>query len=183
MSEFARALLGDLSLSSITPASDESSIWDVLAGTAPSSGAWPTANLAVYIPFRLAKQFVVSQVGWVNGSAAPSGNVDIGVYDYSNARLAHLGSTAASGSASTLQLAALSVMLPPGYYYMSMALDNTTLNNITRWSMGSTTNPVLEALQLQQEASAFALPATATPANPSGTVAVPYFGLFGQATV
>jgi hypothetical protein len=176
MSEFTRALLGMPSGSSIAVSSEECGLFELLAGIGPTSGAYSTANQALYIPFRLSHRLPVAQVGWWNG-ATVSGNVDMGIYDAAGNRLGHTGSTAQAG-VSVLQAVALALTLDPGYYYFGFACDNITAT-FFRYPVGASSAQALQALQLQVQATAFPLPATATFANPGGPN-IPYMALFTE---
>jgi hypothetical protein len=138
----------------------------------PATGAWPSANRALYIPFQLHTTETIVKAFVGNGGTA-SGNFDVGIYNaVTNARLVSSGSTAMSGT-TTLQIVDIAdTTLTPGYYYMALAVDNTTAQ-FTR----ITPDPnYFGYLQLFQEASAFALPATATPAA-AASAFIPFFGL------
>lgn len=160
---------------SITPFSPESIGWRLRMGASsgPASTAWPSANLALYVPFRLRRNASFAAVrAMVGNGATASGNLDVGVYDESWNRLASLGSTAQSGT-SVPQLAALALTLRRGRYYLGLAFDN---NVGTVSAIGSITAGVLAALGCAQQASAFPLPATATPVACTQTI-IPAFGL------
>ena len=154
-----------------------------LRTTAPGSAGWPSANRAIYIPVRISRTVTYSNAFVANGATA-SGNWAVGIYSFegtSNAvRLASTGSTAQSGT-SVNQLAALtaSVTLVPGLYYLACAMDGTT-GTVIRTN--SFTVEVLRGLGGFVQASAFALPATATLATYVGTV-WPLFGLTQRSVV
>lgn len=131
-------------------------------GTDYGVGAgWPAANRAILIPFDISESYTVKKLGWING-ATVSGNVDVGIYDTNLTRLVSAGSTA-QGSISVVQeVDVTDTTLPPGSYYMAMAMDNTTgrvlrsvANHLDTASVG-----------VAQMAAAFPLPATATLAEP-----------------
>jgi hypothetical protein len=179
MGEWPKYLVGDQPIGTISVASEEC-LNDVLSlnSTAPTSGAWPAANLAIFLPFHTSAPFPIQQVGWING-ATVSGNVDMGVYDAAGTRLGSIGSTAQAG-VSVLQLAALSLTLDPGHYNMGFTCDNTTAT-ITRISLGPSSFAFGTAYQVQAQTSAFPLPSTATLANPTSNLIIPAVALFAQA--
>jgi hypothetical protein len=124
----------------------------------PVSIAWPTANLALYIPFKVTVPYPVKRLFWMNGSGT-LGNVDVGVYTRGGGKITSTGSTAQSG-ASTPQYANASpvVLLTPNVYYLSMSCSVTT-NGV----FGHPSTAVHNRLAgLLQQASAVPLPSTAT---------------------
>ena len=125
---------------------------------------WPVANGAIYIPFVAEAQVTCYQIGWINGSTV-SGNIDVGIYDRTGVRQVSKGSTAMAG-ASAIQLANITdTTLTPGNYFLAMAVDNTTAT----FSRTNTGSEILRTFGLQVQTSAFALPATATFANPANS--------------
>ena len=141
------------------------------ASTAPVSGTWPAANRAIYIPFTLYGPETVRKMFCGNGGAV-SGNVDVGIYNAAGTRLVSSGSTA-QASINVLQVFDITdTTIGPGYYYMALALDNTTGTILN-------SNPavfVMPVWGVKQEAAAFPLPATATFANVSSAY-LPMVGL------
>jgi hypothetical protein len=133
--------------------------------TSPASTAWPTANTAVYIPFRVFAPFLVAQIAWANGSAV-SGNIDAGIYDAVGTRLVSAGSTVQSGAAAVQTVDITDTWIGPGLFYLALALDNTT-GTITGQAAGLQR---LRAIGLVEMASAFPLPATATFAALTGNL-------------
>lgn len=137
-----------------------------------TSGAWPTANLAIYVPFVLSASIPVVKLFAVNG-ASVSGNVDVGVYDENWGRLFSSGSVA-QASTNTLQaLATVTQALAPGRYYLGLSCDNTT-STFLRWQPSIA--PLLAGEGVAQQASAFPLPSTAVPAVYAQTY-LPLFGI------
>lgn len=102
-----------------------------------TSGAWPSANLTMCLPFCLLGEYRVTKVWWVNGTSA-TGNIDCGVYKVGSAGTVSLvfsgGSTAQSGLGA-LQIVTLgtAVMLTPGSYYLALACSSTS-TAIERWN-------------------------------------------------
>ncbi len=129
--------------------------------------AWPTANLAIFVPFVLYEASTLLRLFWLNGTAV-SGNVDMAVYDDTLARKISAGSTA-QATTSVLQFVNVAdTALAAGRYYMALALDNTT-GRIGRLVSGLMTAETLRAVGQFQQASAFVLPATATAATNAQT--------------
>jgi hypothetical protein len=95
------------------------------AFTAPSSGTWTTANLALFYPITLLDPFVVSKAYWVNGATVGTNNIDFGVYQMTNSSgrcdlIRSTGETLSAGTASAVQeagtfhIAAANITSPAG---------------------------------------------------------------------
>lgn len=137
-----------------------------------ASGAWPSANRAYYVPFSLRANTLVLKMFVANGSTA-SGNFDVGIYDTTGTKIVSSGSTAQSGT-STLQVVDITdTLLGPGKYYMALAMDGTT-GTAQKFTMVAQNN-----IGTYLQATAFALPATATLGNNNTT----YLPMFGFSTV
>src|SRR5690349_9987725 len=63
-----------------------------------ASAAWPSANLAIYVPISIRYAYQVNRVFWYNGGTA-SGNVDLAIYNDSLSRLWSVAVDTNSGSA------------------------------------------------------------------------------------
>jgi len=129
------------------------------ANLAATSGAWPVADTAFFIPFAIPYHYVIERFFWANG-ATVGHNVDVGVYNLEGTKLCSTGSTVSSG-ASAIQYAAISGfsswILPPGRYYFGHACGGTTTAVMT------TTTITANAMRLGgvlQQATALPLPAT-----------------------
>lgn len=126
------------------------------------TSAWPTANLALFVPFTISSPITVVQMGVSNGGTV-SGNLDVGIYDITGALLVSKGTTAQAGASAVQLLDITNTTLNPGTYFMAMAADNIT------GTYNSTTTGdqrLWQVCGMQQMATAFVLPATATFANP-----------------
>ena len=139
-----------------------------------TSTTWPSANLALFYPFRIFTPIIVTLLYTYNGSVA-SGNLDVGIYDMDGNQIVSSGSTAQTGTSTIQELNISDTPLNPGKFYLAMAMDNTT-GTITRYAGPS--NSELTYLGIAQQASAFPLPATATPT----TASVSNFPIFGLST-
>jgi len=126
-----------------------------------SNIAWPTANKAFLIPFRLNSFENVSAISVING-AAVSGNIDAGIYNSNGVRLVSRGSIAQSGAGGTQSMSWTAMLLPPGNYYAAIAMDNGT-GQVGAYNTGVVAS--LRALGIKEAASSFPLPATLTPAQ------------------
>lgn len=122
-----------------------------------ASAVWPSANLAIYIPFVVYQPWLLAKISVLNGTVA-SGNIDAGVYDGQGDRLVSIGSTAQSGTSASQTFDVTDTLLYPGVYYMATAMDN-----VTGTLAGFAPNlVVLGGAGVLQQAAAFPLPATAT---------------------
>ncbi len=127
-------------------------------GLGTTGSTWPTANKAVFIPFRLAQPVLVTKLFTWNG-AAVSGNLDIGIYDASGTKLVSSGSTAQSGTNALQVIDVTDTWIGPGQFYFALVLDNAT-GTIVRNNLGGAIFSQMNGLA--EMTSAFPLPATAT---------------------
>ena len=123
-----------------------------------SSAVWPSANLAIFVPIQIGCAVTITVLVWNNG-AAVSGNIDVGIYDAAGTRLVSSGSTAQSGTSVIQQVNITDTLIGPGLYYWAMALDNTTGAVFRATAVNA---EACRCMGLLQQATAFALPATAT---------------------
>lgn len=138
---------------------------------AGASATWPAANRAYIIPFYLPMAATATKMYVYNGSAV-SGNIDLGIYNFVYSRLVSSGSTAQSGTSAIQTVDITDTRLDPGTYYMALSIDNTTATTIRL-------APALafaRAGAMAEMSSAFALPATFTPAALQ-TGYVPFMGV------
>lgn len=123
----------------------------------PASGAWPANNRGLFVPFVLPGPVRVKRLFSVNGATA-SGNIDVGIYRHSGARIVSAGSTAMAGTTAPQFFDIADTDLPPGRYYWGIALS-TTAGTIYRWNFPLVLHQATGAFQM---ASALALPDPAT---------------------
>lgn len=95
---------------------------------APAGAAWPAANDPVALRFRIAEPMTVNQLGWMNGSAAATDSIDVGVYDDAFARLVSGGGTARSGANVWQWVNVTDTLLPAGDYYLAASANGTAAN-------------------------------------------------------
>lgn len=148
-------------------------------GNSTGSAAWPSANAAIFVPFWVFTTTTFLRMFLYHGSGA-AGNVDMGVYDAAGTRLMSLGSTAQSGTSQVKTYNTTDLTLPPGKYYMALALSSTSG---TVAGTGAITTPQQKLLGCYQMASAFPLPATATFATLATFLRIPFFGLHTSDTL
>jgi hypothetical protein len=139
----------------------------------PASATWPTANRAIFIPFRIATPIVVRQL-WMFSGSAVSGNFDIGIYGEKGTRLVH-GSAVQSGVNAAQVVDVDDTLIGPGVFYFALVLDNTTGTYLGAQMGGS----LGKFLGIAEQASAYPLPATATFATETMNIQ-PLIGLSGR---
>lgn len=136
----------------------------IITGSTPASAAWPSANLAIFVPVIVNWPTTVYAFGVFNGATA-SGNWDCGLYDALGNQLGHTGSTVQSGLSTAQVVSVTNFTIGAGLYYIAMSMDNIT-GTVFRTVFGATN---AQATGIQQMAAALPLPATATFANPTTT--------------
>jgi hypothetical protein len=119
--------------------------------------AYPGANTAFFVPFRLSRAVLFKLLFAWNG-AAVSGNIDVGIYSRDGTRLVSSGSTAQAGTSVIQTFDVTDTLIGPGVFYLAIAMDNGT-GQITRFVPGLAVGRLLGMAQM---ATAFPLPATAT---------------------
>lgn len=128
---------------------------------AASDAAWPSANLAIFIPVRVATPVTICKI-IVGAGATATGNFDVGIYDAAGNRLVSSGATA-KGTNTEHVIDITDTTIGPGLYYI--ALSASTTNNYVRYVPGGTT-PVPESMARLsgslEMATAHPLPSTAT---------------------
>lgn len=179
MSDFPKAI--DFPNTVITPATYES-IGADLAGSSTnltaSNTAWPTANTAVFVPFRISTPIIIVKIFWQNGSTVAVNNVDVGIYDSQGNRLVSSGSMATSGASALQAIDITDTTLEQGLYYMAMARDGTS----DTMNAAIPAVPIPRALGIYSVATSFTLPATVTFAG-SISAFVPFMGLARNTTI
>ncbi len=148
------------------------------ADSARTSTVWPSANLAIFIPFFLPIRMTLQNLFWTNGTVI-SGNVDCGIYTADGVRIASTGSTAQTGTSTGQFVSVTPVSFGPGLYYLSLSVDNVTA------TIGGGTNgnlALMKTVGLAEAASSFPLPANVTLATISNDF-VPLCGASFEPTV
>lgn len=121
----------------------------------PATTAWPAADRAILIPFRLPELATAYKIT-IGAGATASGNFDVGIYDIGGNRLVSSG-TQSKGSNTEHNVDITDTVLGRGTYYMAFAADGT--NNYIAQAPNLY---FLKALGVRQASSAFVLPATVT---------------------
>ncbi len=129
--------------------------------TAAASAAWPSANLAIFVPFQLAVPVTVYKMATGSGATA-AGNFDIGIYDAAGNRLVSSGTTAKGASTEHI-IDVTDTVIGPGTYYLAMSADGT--NNYIMVTPSGTSPVPLQKTRLYgvvAAASSFVLPTSVT---------------------
>jgi hypothetical protein len=146
--------------------------WFSNSNVSYGSVAWTTANKATYLPFQVDRPMTIYQMAWENGATIAT-NLDVGIYDVLGNQLVSSGSIAHSGASVAQAVDITDTALLPGTYYAAMVFDGTT-QTIFGCAITAVQAQVMRVLGVQQQTSAFPLPATATFANPTnGTAPMP----------
>jgi hypothetical protein len=126
---------------------------------AMTSGAWPSANAAVRIPFVISK-LTRFQSMWCYNGGTVNGNIDLGVYSSTVGttapRLVTSGSTPQSGT-NAIQRVAIDITLAPGIHFMALACSSSTAEFFrTTFADSNQAGPTIT----QWNSSSFPLPTT-----------------------
>lgn len=172
----------------ITPASAEFGMSAILNGSlrGNASGAWPSANDPIALPFRLSEPMVVFQLGWVNFSST-STNADIGIYSEAFARLVSTGAVARAGTSAWQWVDVTDTILLPDKYWLCMS-NNATTANQQLWfngTNGTSVTTLLGALSSTTDAHPLPDPLTNMVEVVSGAAfgRIPICGFAGRALV
>ncbi len=139
----------------------------------PQDAAWPSANLAIYVPFYLRAPMVLGSI-WIMNGATVSGNQDLGIYTESGTNIISSGSVASAGTSAPQRFVLTTpIALNRGRYWLAAAKNDGTGTHFA-WNTASTF--VSRMLGCAQQATAFALPATATFAT-TGQIYLPLIGI------
>ncbi len=145
-----------------------------MGGAANASTAWPTANLAIYVPFEIAHEFLIQVLYWVNGGTVGTDSVDVAVYTEAGVRVINGGGTLSAGASIVQQVDVADTLIQPGRYWMGMACSGTTATFLASAPAAA----ILRAAGVTQQATAYTLPDPMVPA----AMASAYFPMFGLAT-
>lgn len=150
--------------------------------TTQGNNAYPTANKAVYIPFKLEAPATVKKLFWHNG-AGVSGNACVAIYDAAFARLVTTGSVAMAGTTAMQIVDVADVALATGLYYLGFSCDNNTAQPVditVGTSNGMSGVGAQRGWGIMQQSSAFPLPTTMAGVAPTDA-SVPMCGVqFGN---
>lgn len=141
--------------------------------TGYGEGAWPSANLAIYVPVAVLSRVIVVGL-WYANSSGTAGTYDIGLYNDAGTRLLSSGSTSKIGTETEVVWDCTDTTIGPGVYYLALALSNTG-DQVFRANCAA---PLPAAIGCFTEASANPLPATATFSIDQTQTTVPALGMF-----
>lgn len=129
--------------------------------TTPTSNAWPSANLALFVPFVVSEPLIAYKIAVGCGTTA-SGNFDVGIYDRFGNRMVSSGATAKTASTEVV-CNITDTQLGPGLYYAAMAADGAN-NYIMIAPSGASPVPLqkCKGMGCLEMASAYTLPDPAT---------------------
>lgn len=165
----------------ITPASLNS----LGAGVRPfgitwiAAAAWPSSNLAFFVPFTVGAPIIAQKMFWENGATVGTNTVDVGIYDSQGNRLVSLGATTTSGVSSIQTAAITPTTLETGLYYMAMVMNGTT---DTVWRTAPSFTTLGRILGVLSQTTASPLPATATMVG-STTAYIPFIGITSNTVI
>lgn len=146
----------------------------IMVSAGITSTAWPLANRAIFVPFRLDRPYLITQA--VVGCGATGGNnFDVGIYDFAGNKIVTSGATARAAAAEVVANLT-DTMIGPGVYYMALASDSVS----TFIAASPAQAGLVKACGIKQMAAAYVLPATVTFAT-AASAYVPVFGLWGTA--
>lgn len=126
-----------------------------------SSTGWPAANLAIFIPMRLAVPATLYKLA-IGAGATATGNFDVGVYDRFGNKIVSSGATAKGANTDHI-LDVTDTRLGPGLYYLAMSADGT--DNYLMITPSGTSPVPLQKARLYgtlEAATAYTLPSTVT---------------------
>jgi hypothetical protein len=146
-------------------------------GIAAASAAWPTANVALYLPVYIRAPVVVKQIWWENGSTVTgSTSADMAIYNEAGERLVETG-VVTQATVDVPQVTNITDLpLAPGRYWLGLVLSNNT-STIRRWTLATDVGNVNKWFNIGQETvTAAQLPTTMTPVACT-SVYIPLMGL------
>jgi hypothetical protein len=153
-------------------------VWGTLVtnAAAAASTAWPSANLGIFVPFKLSGSYTVNFVFWCNGATVGNGTACVAVYDTaaSPARLLTCSATTTAGASIVQKVDITPVALSAGQYYMAISLSSAT-DTLLRWSTAQARYAAMSGCA--QQASVGTLP------NPATLATIPVFGIGNGPTI
>jgi len=144
-----------------------------------TSTAWPTTNLAIYVPLRVPVAMVVVKL-WYGSGSTGTGSNDIGLYDSNGARLVSNGNAAKPASATEDVRDVADTTIGPGLYYLALVASNST----DTYYAETDAAPMCAAIGVLTEAlGSTVLPASASWAVNQTLAYYPRMGLLRDTTV
>lgn len=127
----------------------------VSVGQPTTGSAYPTSDLAIYVPIRIKQRMTIVKL-FVPVSTA-SGNIDVGIYTGTGARVVSAGTTAAALS---IAIDITDTVIGPGLYYAALVADNTSIAIVA--DVDGAPSCAAYGVLTEQLGAGAALPATAT---------------------
>lgn len=95
-----------------------------LIGTAMAAVAWPAADRAIMVPFRVATRVTVYKMACGTGTGT-TGNFNLGIVDVFGNHIVSTGSTAKSVASEDRLVDVTDTTFGPGMFYLAMVADST----------------------------------------------------------
>jgi len=141
----------------------------VTASGSVGGAAWPGANLAIFVPWRVTARTWVCRVWYLSANA--TGNVDVGIYRDDGSLVVSSGATA-QGSTNVVNFINITdTQIPPGDYFLALSCASASAQPYRSNNGGFS-----RSQGVCQMAAAHPLPATATFAV-AGQDYIPFFGI------
>ena len=122
-----------------------------------SYGAWPVANLGLFMPITINEAVTIKRM-FVNMTGT-SGNADVGIYDEDGKRLVSVGGFGVPTAGQTMSIDIADTLLEAGRYYLAVVC-NSTVPQFLRWVPVSLGGNLI--FGVREVAAAYPLPATVT---------------------
>ena len=145
---------------------------DLHTTTASSSSggtAWPSANLALFLPFYIRVPGIIYTLNGTTG-----GNIDAGLYNEAGAALFRNGSVAQAGAVQAFTITG-GLSVGTGRYWFGVAKDDA-VGQLRRWTNATNMTNIQKMFAMAQMTASFPLPATITFAA-SAQAYIPHIGI------
>jgi hypothetical protein len=149
-----------------------------ILATTGNNQTWGTNNLIIYVPLRVTQRVVAVKMWYASGSAAATGNVQLGIYDQGGVQLVESSSVAKVGAADEGVVDITDTTIGPGLYYAALWASVST----DTFYAALPAAPAAASMGLRTETNAGGLPATATWAVPQTLAFVPIVGMLLEGT-
>lgn len=143
-----------------------------------SASAYPTTNMAIFIPFSLRSS--VRVYGLFTANSTTAGNsFDIGVYTTDGTKVISTGPTAQVGTSVVQVVTITPITIGPGSFYLAIAANGTT----GKYLSASITAKYMHICGILQQTTAFPLPQNAVFATTTTNTIIPTFGILTTSTL